>query len=55
METIDDKVISVWEIERDRSIRAKNVMLANIPESVAAEGRQRKMMKRLFQTCLIIY
>ena len=41
-ETIEDKVKSVWEAEKDRLARAKNVLLANVPESEDTVGEQRK-------------
>ena len=42
VESIEEKVKSAWEMERDRGVRARNVLIANIPESKSADGLQRK-------------
>lgn len=42
-DTIEEQVKRVWETERDRASRVNNVLLANVPESTAVQGQQRKM------------
>ena len=42
VESIEEKVKSAWEMERDRGVRARNGLISNIPESKSADGLQRK-------------
>ena len=58
-ETIEEKVKNAWETEKDRAVRAKNVLLANVPESEAGQGEERKkddenMVNALFTNALKI-
>ena len=56
VESIEEKVKSAWEMERDRGVRARCVLIANTPESKSADGLQRRRrMRWLFQPCSLIH